>query len=821
MDSTTGDEEISLEKHDSVPPDGEAGPTEGDGSTPFAESPEVMSIVTMDYDIDTLGERSRPAQDRTLTAQRFRTTTSTTRADQILGYSLRSALVEPAGGNGAKPFLPRDAFDRIVTADKIFELLQAYLPLKSSDELQQLTKKINEPTCIELNKSNTSSSRRIIFALLVLIDKIHSIEAFIDHGLYDCHLPLDKETTQGKPVLVSGSNHWGAEGGKSKLVLSGWLAHDLETFHEKQWQFLAPFLSLATQSKPEAEHREFSNFTILPFVEDYELNMTNGGYSDVWRVRIHPAHHNHVNPNHSGYSNPSFAIKRLRANTNSDAFNREVSNLKRLSKERSPHLVDLLLTYYYKGCYHLVFRWASGNMKDFWEKKSADHGSADRRWDLARWAVKQCLGVTKGLQAIHITTPNDTMGPSDAPIYGRHGDLKPENILWFGSEREDGDDPSSFGDFVLSDFGLTEFHRLISKDDVDAASVGRSPTYRAPEGDVRKTISQQYDIWSLGCVLLEFAVWSLKGWDGVDQFSQKRTDEEKHLVPIPEDKFFLVFHKDDEHSGKGVAEKEARLKKSVKEELAYLRAEAGMTQFLTELLDLIEHGLLIIEPSKRSSCSEIVERLESMRERCQNDQEYCTRKPPYAPASREQTSSTPSEISSSGGSNYREPAEAQMSTSRVPNAANVKEFEQNSRSRAPSPVHGHSDRLVCPAGEGLDDSQEAGPQDRFSGSKTIAIPPTDRRETEAGRPAVDITGTVAGRSSLSHDGESISTSNRHGNPVQGKDSTTPHEAANTALDPERNPEPETGPPASAPAAEESPNGNLKIRLLCRRVLCCC
>lgn len=83
---------------------------------------------------------------------------------------------------------------------------------------------------------------------------------------------------------------------------------------------------------------------------------------------------------------------------------------------------------------------------------------------------------------------------------GRHGDIKPENILWFQPHDLNGDHGAFGGKFVISDFGLTEFHRdetgLVSP-----MNTARSPTYRAPEYDVSETISQSYDIWTMGCVL--------------------------------------------------------------------------------------------------------------------------------------------------------------------------------------------------------------------------------------------------------------------------------------------------------------------------------
>ena len=50
-------------------------------------------------------------------------------------------------------------------------------------------------------------------------------------------------------------------------------------------------------------------------------------------------------------------------------------------------------------------------------------------------------------------------------------------------------------------------------------------TYRAPEFDAFRSVSPQYDIWSFGCVLLQFMVWYLDGWQGVDRFTERRSRE--------------------------------------------------------------------------------------------------------------------------------------------------------------------------------------------------------------------------------------------------------------------------------------------------------
>jgi hypothetical protein len=88
---------------------------------------------------------------------------------------------------------------------------------------------------------------------------------------------------------------------------------------------------------------------------------------------------------------------------------------------------------------------------------------------------------------------------------------------------------------------MTGFHRTQTRSHIKVNGIGCSPTYRAPECEIRDEISQSYDIWCLACVLLEFTTWYLKGWDGVYTFSKRRTKEDRHF-PVKEDTFFNHIH---------------------------------------------------------------------------------------------------------------------------------------------------------------------------------------------------------------------------------------------------------------------------------------
>lgn len=182
------------------------------------------------------------------------------------------------------------------------------------------------------------------------------------------------------------------------------------------------------------------------------------------------------------------------------------------------------------------------------------------------WILRQCYGLTDGLRRIHKCKTSDVVPSSHGRKYlrGRHGDIKPPNILWFA------DDLTGENRLVLSDFTLMRFHAQGSKTDTLVDRVGRTRTYRAPELDdfpsSDSRVSQKYDVWSLGCVFLEFISSHLVGYkatrgekkhfeddcgQGYETFNTTRVVEDSTY----EDKYFI--HK------KG--ERTAEVKQSVKD----------------------------------------------------------------------------------------------------------------------------------------------------------------------------------------------------------------------------------------------------------------
>jgi serine/threonine protein kinase len=361
-----------------------------------------------------------------------------------------------------------------------------------------------------------------------------------------------------------------------------------------------------------------------------------------------------------------FAIKRLFSSDERD-FKRETEMLTALTNEKHQYLVQLLATYKYKGKYHLLFPFANANLRGLWTGISTAH----RRRETTLWALDQMTGLASGLVAIHDYHSNMAynteegnpgltrfrkskqlvMEPGEAQ-YGRHGDLKPENILWSGEVR--GAEIS--GILQIADLGLGHFHRLESRSRVDPSksksisirrsnlavtyakvtypsccsswgtfgasftlniclllnlTVNGSPTYTPPEVALDQDVSRAYDIWSLGCVFLEFATWLLEGPAGLEEFTQWRME----IAPdgIKDDTFYSL------DSGGAI------LRRGVQRWIEHLQrpSSCSETVHIGMLLDLLleEPGLLVVEPKSRISALNLYKKLKEIFEKAKGSNE--------------------------------------------------------------------------------------------------------------------------------------------------------------------------------------------------------
>lgn len=164
--------------------------------------------------------------------------------------------------------------------------------------------------------------------------------------------------------------------------------------------------------------------------------------------------------------------------------------------------------------FYILFPWAESDLLSYWKRNSKPVKSHL----MYLWMVQQCYGIVDAVAFIH---DPKFLSPEGTRIYGRHGDIKPENILWFQKRQGSG----GMGALVLSDLGLSAIQRDQSRSNIPDDPIPVTPNYRPPECDMDGEdghISRSFDIWTLGCLFLEFLVWALDGWRGRQDFRMDR-----------------------------------------------------------------------------------------------------------------------------------------------------------------------------------------------------------------------------------------------------------------------------------------------------------
>lgn len=244
------------------------------------------------------------------------------------------------------------------------------------------------------------------------------------------------------------------------------------------------------------------------------------------------------------------AVKRLNS-PSEKAFLAETEVLMRLVPNRTPHLAKLLATYRQptgrkrgQNEFFLMFECAESNLERFWGKYSpeqleSEHADLDRVC-LSRWVARQCQGLAQALATLHdlklkSTESEDTRGSkvlAAAATHGLHGDIKPANILRYTNwkdpkapkDRKSTGEPLDrpLGVLQITDFGLSSFHHTQTVENI-RIKIGGSE-YLPPEAHLAYPLSQSLDIWTLGCLFLEFVTWLVGGSNLQKEFSKKRSE---------------------------------------------------------------------------------------------------------------------------------------------------------------------------------------------------------------------------------------------------------------------------------------------------------
>lgn len=203
----------------------------------------------------------------------------------------------------------------------------------------------------------------------------------------------------------------------------------------------------------------------------------------------------------------------------SDRILREVNTL----KARKHDNIVLLLCYWtdpasesLDKCLNLIFPWAEIDMKVWMNTPSApaplsDHDNLGHRKEFLYNTAQSLLSA---LSYIHREIDGSTAS---------HHDLKPSNILLFDNQI-----------WKICDFGKSGLKTLQEGSETDGQDGLGTRRYQPPEyrtSDVQK-YGRAFDVWSMGCIIIELAILLVYGWDtgdtpqGFQEFTNQTTSNE-------------------------------------------------------------------------------------------------------------------------------------------------------------------------------------------------------------------------------------------------------------------------------------------------------
>ncbi|KAI0102618.1 kinase-like domain-containing protein [Nemania sp. FL0031] len=236
-----------------------------------------------------------------------------------------------------------------------------------------------------------------------------------------------------------------------------------------QWMFLSPKISLG------GRHQELDPNEILPFKSmDY---VGAGTFGTVYKVEIEASHL-------TAGIEQTLALKRIYRRKNTDGMN-ERKRLEGLRDVGHPHIIELLASFELEQELCMFFPLATCDLNNYMHEERLLVDS-----EYSSWLVTQLRGLTDAISTIREYGITSTMSKSSNKRY--HHDLKPENILFF-----QGSGMSKLqGVFKICDFGGGE---------------AGTPMYAPPEAGKEAILSDQSEMWSLGCTILELLVWIRSG----------------------------------------------------------------------------------------------------------------------------------------------------------------------------------------------------------------------------------------------------------------------------------------------------------------------
>ncbi|EEU38356.1 uncharacterized protein NECHADRAFT_77025 [Fusarium vanettenii 77-13-4] len=404
---------------------------------------------------------------------------------------IRTKLVKSVFDEAEVYFLPNGSLDSLITKESVVrELLSSKAQHKA--EVESLAEFI------------LISAKKLFGIVILLTDPTlyqlirKRMEVFRNKGMTDSNLPL-----QGSWWVENFST--GAIGDTKIEDVSDrsifgydelWPISTVEYFCIIQHRFLAPVFSSTGLSY------DFEPDTILPFTErDTDLSQP------AWNIRYR-IHEKHINQETIDTRRPYYVDvkKAYDASGMESSWDDDVETLSHINSLNHEHLVRFLAAFR-RGRQdgYFMFEWASGgNLRNLWltfHRPKLTSG-------LVKSAFRQMAGLASAINRVH-SDPKLPCLP--------HSDLKPEHIYVFSNHNG-----NELGTLKIGAGEL--WSEIESERGHFAYETKWGWSYEAPELNnsglyFKEPQPRASDIWSMGCIMLEFLIWLIYGMDGLHRFS--------------------------------------------------------------------------------------------------------------------------------------------------------------------------------------------------------------------------------------------------------------------------------------------------------------
>lgn len=332
----------------------------------------------------------------------------------------------------------------------------------------------------------------------------------------------------------------------------------------------------------------------------YHRQLGKGGYGEVFEVSIHPDHHKF-------YRNPdaTFALKCFGENYKSSDFQRENELLGKLNFLRREHITVPIAAWEKDNHFFMLFEKAECTIKDLVRTKQPPSTTDEGFLTL----VRQLLNLVNALHAIHIRRGSGLAGSEANWVTGFHHDLTPQNLLTFPG-----------GVWKINDFGTAQIHQALTGDDTSyrTSALNAFGPYSPPEikrrpgtPDKPRELSRPYDIWSLGCIFLEIAVWVLNhSTEELEACENFQTQRNRESQSDADQNFGYTSFWHQDKAGRIL------LKPCVEQKIVELTALSRSCGEYSALVGLIK-SMISVEPGDRPRTPLIRSRLEAMRDQAE------------------------------------------------------------------------------------------------------------------------------------------------------------------------------------------------------------